>query len=444
MSAIHKPALSVIHGAHGAAPAFAHGNLFDKYFTFVENTEAPIVFHRWALISALGAYLGRQFWFPFGDFRIYPNQYIMLMGDPGTRKSSAIKMAKRVLSQAGYEKFSAERTSKEKFLLDLEGIEGEEGLVKDKNLAMQNLFGDEYETGEPREVYICADEFNEFVGSGNLEFLSLLGSLWDWDDDSAPFRQRLKTSRSVNIFQPTISIMAGNTHAGFAEAFPPQSIGQGFLSRLILVYGESSGKKIAFPEKPSDKLKHELADMLHAIRTKVTGEATMSKQAKDMIETIYRTFVGLEDARFKHYSTRRHAHLLKLCLLCAAASLRTEIKVEDVLLANTLLAFTEHRMPQAMGEFGKARNADVAGRIISVLAEAKAPLDTPDLWKQCRSDLDRQEDLNKLLAGLMQAGKVQWVSRNRNGVQGYLLVKQRLSTSKIYVDFNLLREAQGL
>lgn len=434
--------LKLIAPPHGKP--LAASSLFDTYFTYVKDTEPPLIFHRWSLISALGAYLGRQYWFPFGDFKIYPNQYVMLLGEPGTRKSTAIKMSKRVLSQAGYEKFSAERTSKEKFLLDLEGIEGEEGLVKDKNLAMQNLFGDAYETGEPREVYICADEFNQFVGSGNLEFLSLLGSLWDWDDESAPFRQRLKTSRSVNIFQPTVSILGGNTHSGFAEAFPPQSIGQGFLSRLVLVYGESSGKKIAFPEKPDASLKQELSEMFAAIRQGVSGEAKMSSKAASMLEAIYRTFGELEDARFKHYSTRRFTHLLKLCLLCSAAQLRSEIKAEDVLLANTLLTFTEHRMPQAMGEFGKAKNADVAAKVIGILSAAKTPLDIPDLWKQCQSDLDRPEDLNKLMAGLMQGGKVQWISRNRAGVQGYLIVKKRLSNSHVYVDFSLLKEAEGL
>lgn len=419
-------------------------SIFDTYFKYVAETEPPLIFHRWSLISSLGAFLGRQYWLPFGDFRIFPNQYVMLLGEPGSRKSTAIKLAKKVMSQAGYDKFSAERTSKEKFLLDLEGIEGEAGIVKDKNLAMQNLFGDDYETGTPREVYICADEFNEFVGSGNLEFLSLLGSLWDWDDDAAPFRQRLKTSRSVNIYQPTVSIMAGNTHTGFTQAFPPQSAGQGFLSRLILVYGETSGKKITFPVKPSEAHKTALSDKLLQIRAKVTGEATMSEKARQMLETIYRTFDGLEDVRFAHYSTRRFTHLLKLCLICSAANLRTEIRVEDVLLANTLLTFTEHRMPQAMGEFGKARNADVAARIISILATAKTPLDVPDLWKQCQSDLDRPEELNKLLAGLVQGGKVQWISRTANGAQGYLLVKQRLNNSKLYVDYSLLAEAKGL
>ena len=416
-------------------------NLFDTYFKYVERTEPPLVFHRWSLLTSLGAYLGRQYKLPFGDFNIYPNMYVMLMGDPGTRKSTAIKLAKKILSQAGYEKFSAQRTSKEKFLLDLEGIEGDDGFVKGKNPVIQNLFGDHYESGECREVYICADEFNEFVGSGNLEFLSLLGSLWDWDDEALPFTQRLKTSRSVSIYQPTVSIMAGNTHAGFSEAFPPQSVGQGFLSRLILVYGEASGKKITFPERPDESLRKQLSDMFLAIRQDVVGEATMSDKARAMLETIYRTFEGLDDARFKHYSTRRFTHLLKLCLLCSAASLRTEIRVEDVLLANTLLTFTEHRMPQAIGEFGKARNADVAARIISILSEAKTPLDLPMLWKQCQSDLDKPEDLNKLLAGLVQGGKVQWVSRNRAGVQGYLIVRKMLSNKHIYCDFSLLKES---
>jgi hypothetical protein len=417
--------------------------LFDAYFKYAENTEPPLLFHRWSLLTCLGAALGRQYRLPFGDFNIYGNQYIMLIGDPGTRKSTAIKLAKKILSNAGYDKFSAERTSKEKFLLDLEGVEDDEGTVASSNSVMQNLFGDEFVGGDPKEVFITADEFNEFVGSSNLEFLSLLGSLWDWDNPDAPFKQRLKTSRSVNIYQPTINILSGNTHAGFSEAFPPQAIGQGFLSRLILVYGENSGKKIAFPERPSEALKQQLVDILSQIRTEIQGEATLTDKARSMLQTIYHSFEGLEDARFKHYSTRRYTHLLKLCLLTSAANLRTEICAEDVLFANTLLTFTEHKMPNALGEFGKSKNSDVAARIISVLGETRTPLDVPALWKQVQSDLDRPEDLNKLLAGLMQAGKIQYVSRTRtNSVQGYLIVRKMLSNKTVYVDYSLLKESK--
>lgn len=415
------------------------GPLFDKYFKYVEKTEPPLVFHRWSLLTSLGAMLGRQFYLPFGDFNIYPNMYVMLIGDPGTRKSTAIKLSKKILSGTGYETFAAERTSKEKFLLDLEGVEQDDGTIK-KNAVMQELFGDAGD-GSPKEVFIVADEFNDFVGSGNIEFLSLLGNLWDWDDPTNPFKQRLKTSRSVSIFQPTISILSGNTHAGFAEAFPPQAIGQGFLSRLLLVFGESSGIKIAFPERPSEQVKQDLINYLLEIRKVVHGEAKLSSKAREMLDTIYRTFKGLEDARFKHYSTRRFTHLLKLCLLVCAANRRTEIGASDVLFANTLLTFTEHRMPQAMGEYGKAKNSDVAARIVSVLADAKQLMNVQALWKQVAADLDRMEDLSKLLAGLVQAGKIQFVAASAaNPHSGYMIVRKALSNQTLFVDYNLLQE----
>lgn len=420
------------------------GHLFDRYFSYVEDTEPPLVFHRWSILSALGALLGRQYYLPFGDFNIMPNMYTMLIGDPGTRKSTAIKLAQKVLGSTGYEAFAADRTSKEKFLLDLEGVEVD-GVVADKNQMMVNLFGTDAPGGDPKEMFVVADEFNVFVGSGNIEFLSLLGSLWDWDKPAEMFKQRLKTSRSVSIYQPTINILSGNTHAGFADAFPPQAIGQGFLSRLILVYGETSGKKIAFPKRPSDETRLGVIDCLTAIKSRVVGEATLSPIARKMLTVIYESFEELEDARFKHYCTRRHTHLLKLCMLTAASNYRTEIGPSDVLFANTLLTFTEHRMPNALGEYGKARNSEMASRIIAVLTDAKAPMEISDLWKACaaHTDLEKPEDLLKIMLGLQQAGKVTYINRSESVRKGgYLIQRQKLSANQVYVDFDLLVEAR--
>jgi hypothetical protein len=99
-------------------------------------------------------------------------------------------------------------------------------------------------------------------------------------------------------------------------------------------------------------------------------------------------------------------------------------------------------MPNAMGEFGKAKNADVAARIISVLSEAKEPMDVGALWAQVQSDLDRMEDLNKLMSGLAQGGKVQYVARSKtSAVQGYLPVRKALGNKHVYCDFSLLKES---
>jgi len=409
--------------------------LMDSYLNYSSDTEAPTLFHRWSLMSCIGAALGRQFYIPFGLGEIFPNMYVMLIGDPGSRKSTAIKRAVDLLETAGYEHFSADRTSKEKFLLDLEGKVDEDGKLLDSAKAMDDLLGNDPSTEDPKEVFIVSDEFNEFVGSGNIDFLSMLGNLWDWNKPTKFFTQRLKNSKSIAIYQPTVSILSGNTHAGFAQAFPPEAIGQGFMSRLLLVFAEPSGKRIAFPTRPDPKVKADLIGLISKMRSTVVGEAKLTPQAKDMLEVIYRTFNDIPDARFKHYSTRRFPHLLKLVLICAASNLRTEIGAADVLYANTILTYTEHFLPAAMGEYGKARNADVMAKVVDVIASAKKPLLQTDIWKQVQADLDRPDDLVKLLAGLVQADKIQWVDR-----KGYLVVKRTLDKNALYVDFDSLKE----
>lgn len=413
--------------------------LFEEYFTYVKETEAPISFHRWSLLSCLGAFLGRQTWFQFGLERVWPNMFVMLMGDPGTRKSSAIKSAKKVLSAAGYENFSGDRTSKEKFLLDLEGLESDDGKIIDKTGYMDNLFGEGSQ--DPKEVFVVADEFNNFVGNGNIEFLSLFGQLWDWDDEERPYTFRLKNSRSVSIYQPTISILGGNTQTNFALAFPPASIGQGFLSRLLLIHGESTGRKIAFPTAPPEAVREKLITQLQKIKSQVHGEIGISRKAKEAVTTIYNTYQGINDARFQHYSTRRHTHLLKLCLLMAASDCRNEILMQDILFANSLLHFTEHKMPSALGEFGKAKNADVANKVMAVLGDSKKPLTQVEIWKHVSSDLNSTAELNALLLNLQVAGKIMWATGQGDQALGYIVKRTQLKNPP-YVNYSLLIETR--
>lgn len=367
----------------------------------------------------------------------------MLIGNPGSRKTTAILNSKSVLSGTTYSSFAANKTTKEKFLLDLEGeildLPGIAPRPRAGNIVFQNLFNGTSETDtfgqDPKEVFIVADEFNEFVGTGNLEFLSLLGSLWDWDDESNFFKFRLKNSKSVSIFQPTISILSGNTHSGFQEAFPPQAIGQGFLSRILLVYAEPSRRKITFPGEPSSKIRGAMLDTFSQIKEKVSGPATISDEAQRALDMIYRTWGELEDQRFKHYSTRRFTHLLKLCLVVAAQRVSTLISLGDVVLANSILSFTERDMPKALGEFGKSRNAEAANKIMSVLYESKKPVKLAALWRIVQNDMEKIGDLNILLQNLQNADKIQAIKG-----EGFLPKQRPVDSKALYVDFNLLKE----
>lgn len=425
-------------------------DFFSLYFDYVAETEPPAVFHRWAIIPAIGALLGRRLWFPFGASRLLPNHFVMLVGDPGTRKSTAIKRATKLIGAAGYNTFSGQRSSKEKFLSDLAGLDEEAPVSyspRKKESAMNilanlNLPGAEMLTDgvsrEPAEMFIANDEFNNFIGAGNLDFQSLLGELWDWDDPDRPFKQRLQTRKSVQIYQPTVSILGGNTPTGFAECFPLASIGQGFMSRLILVHSEPSGKKITFPPPPPPETVAKLVGFLQEMQRVCVGEVSLDIDAVSALDTIYKGWPEMEDTRFRHYSTRRFTHLLKLCMIVAATRLSVRITLLDVIHANTILAYAESTMPKAIGELGKSKNAEASNKIMQVLYSTRKPLDVKELWKVVQNDLDKISDLSNLLLNLQTADKIQ-VIQGSGGTPGYLPKVKQASRSAPYTNFELLK-----
>lgn len=374
-------------------------NFISSYVNYTSNTEVPAVFSRWASIVGLGAFLGRSYSIQHGNFNINPNVYGMLIGSAGTRKGTAVKSIKHLLGLANYTTFAAERTSKEKFLLDLSGQEVDKEDID--SFLSKNLFGDEPETDA--EIFIAIDEFNDFIGNGNIEFISMLGNMWDYN---GKYKNRIKTGKSVEINNPTISILGGNTPTGFTLAFPPEILGQGFFSRLLLVYGEPNGKRIAFPEPPDPKYTAELVELLGAIKSNCFGTASIELGAKKLLEKIYASKPVIEDIRFESYSNRRFTHLLKLCIIVSAGRVGNKITEQDVVFASTLLVAIEKQMSKALGEFGKGKHSDVSHKIIQLLESANRVFTFNEIWRHVTNDLEKMADLATLMQNMLAADKI--------------------------------------
>jgi hypothetical protein len=424
-------------------------DIFATYLSYTKETEPPVHYHRWCYLSCLGAVIGRKAHFDMGIVgRIFPTLYVQLLGEPAARKSTAIKMAKKMLETSGYDTFSADKTSKEKFLVDLEGVtiddvsdgSGKTKAAKYDLVTAENLWGGS-DDNEPREVFIVADEFNEFSGTGNLEFYTTLGNLWDFDSPNKPFQQRLKNSRSVTIYQPTISLLSGNTPELFARAFPPEAIGSGFLSRLLLVHGERSGRKITFPPPPDPILGSLITAFLQKLAATNTNNLSVTSTARKILDEIYQNddFSVVTDIRFKAYNNRRFTQLLKISIIIACAKFQTEITDEDIIQANTILSHAEILMPKAMGEFGKAKNSDVANKIMNICERATKPITTKEIWKQVDKDLNAQKDLADLLQGLCAADRLQIVQGT--GGSGFL-PKKIPRKEPMFVDWSFLTEEE--
>lgn len=414
------------------------------------------MYHRWCLFTIAGALMARRVYLKHGHFNIFPNIYVMLIGEPGARKSSAIKLAGKLLKATGYTHFAATKTSKERFLLDFEGVDPSEYEaprgrgraakstdIADYDTLAENIFGAGAATREPRECFVCADEFNEFIGIRNTDFVSLLGSLWDWDDETTPFESRIKNGRSAKIFQPTCSILGGNTHENFNTAFPPEILGQGFFSRLLLIYGERSDRRLTIPPTPPEAETAALVQQLAGLQT-LAGEATISESAFVILDQLYKGWQDIPDTRFSKYSNRRFTHLLKLCLIVAGlGNVRTstgglEVSESVVRAANTYLTAAEILMPKALGEFGKSRNSSVINAITEILRVKDAPMKAHDIWKEVRRDLNKLTELVDILTGMVSAGVIFHISQ-----RGYMLKGVEKKTYQ-HVDWSLLTEEEQL
>src|SRR3954470_20553842 len=71
------------------------------YLTYATGNEAPDLFHVWSGYAALSAAVSRRVWLVDGDQAIFPNLYVMLVGDAGCGKSTALRRAKRMLAELG-------------------------------------------------------------------------------------------------------------------------------------------------------------------------------------------------------------------------------------------------------------------------------------------------------------------------------------------------------
>lgn len=408
-----------------------------SYLQYVKNTEPPVIFHRWSLLTAVGALLERNVFYGQDYFTHYPNLYVMLLGESGTRKSTAINLAKKTLAATGYSTFSAEKTSKEKYLQDL--ADQHEDIQED--LTFATIFGDGEDAEKDSRItpnFIVAGEFNDFIGNGNIEFMSILGNLWDWN--GGPYENRIKTGKSIKVPNPTISLLGGNTATGLNLAFPPHAIGQGFFSRLIFIHSAASERRIRNPIFPAI----DIASMLREVKQKVKGRLTSTDTAEKLLDAIYQRTTAISDTRFSSYSTRRYTQLIKLIIIITAMDLCTEITEDHVLLANTILCHAEQLMPTGLGEFGRSRNSDVAHSMMQFIISNRAVLTTPqDLWEKFSQDLDNAAQMHDLLHKLTSGGKIimRTIEMGGHKVTGFLGVNNAIrkeDSTNEFVDFSLL------
>lgn len=344
------------------------GRLLSDWLTgYLEYTtkisESPISYHTWAGVSLLSASLQRRVSMKWGHTKIYPNQYIVLIGPSGMgRKGEPLVLAKTFMENLGLPIASQSITR--------------EALIK----LMANSTSQFMNKGTmviQAPINIVANELTVFMGQKNIK---LLGDLTDMYDSQAKWTYETKHGDNPkdSITGVCVNMLASTAPDWIPSILPPEAVGGGWTSRVIFVVESKKSKVIADPDIfPVDtKLEDQLRRDLQQIH-KLVGEFKFTQEARQLYVEWYEDqeakfeqgVLPVTDTKFLGYISRRATHIKKLGM-CLSASRGSDLLIndEDFNRALKLLEVTEKKMSRAFRGIGRSDLADITDKVLTFIA----------------------------------------------------------------------------
>lgn len=318
-------------------------NWLDVYLEYTEGTPSPRILRKWSAIATVAGILERKCWVYTMNSCLYPNMFILLIAPPGVGKSIAIKSSRYFLEQLPT--LSLAPTSlTHKGLIDYLASELCTKQITDE---IKNTFI------EYHSMIIAAPEFGVLLPSNDLPFMNCLNDLYDCDNI---YHEQTRGGGGLQFPNPHIHILAGTQPKYLGEILPEAAYGLGFTSRIIMVYAGEPVKIPIFKSSIHNKTLQEQLEHDIKVINLMVGKFTPTQEAEEALENWHMIESDIDKpihSKLQHYSTRRIAHLLKLCMTYSAIRDNTlEITYEDFTNAKNSLLEAEEYMPEIFKEIG--------------------------------------------------------------------------------------------
>ena len=313
--------------------------------TFVDQTaniHTPEIFRRWTAISVIAATLEQKVWLRTSR-PLYPNLFVIIIAHPGVGKSRIIGEGRLIY-----------RTLPEPLLAPISMTFASlvDSLVGSKRTVIRQPEG----ATTYNSMFICADEMGAFIHKYEPEMIDGLSSFYD----AAPYQQsRRGNDLKIKIESAQINMLAGSTPQNLLGFMPEKAWGQGFTSRIIMVFSDER----IIPDDFADNAPAHTADLTHDLKliNSLYGEFTVTQEFKSAVKQ----WQALgepptpDHPKLIHYITRRRTHIYRLAMVSSINKSSGLILTEDdFLTALSWLVEAETHMPDIFKS--GALNADSA------------------------------------------------------------------------------------
>lgn len=289
-------------------------NFIDAFINYTEGKGSPRIYRLWAAIFTVGAVCERKIWLTTAKGKLYPNQYILLVGGAGIGKTLCTGLVFDLLNEIRTQEtpLHIAPTSVTKASLIDSLSEAERRIVRPMESPPITSFN---------SLTIVPNEFGVFLPSWEGDFMSSLTDLWDCKH----YSETRRTSKiNISIPNPQLNMFSATTPAYLNTLLPEGAWEQGFMSRMLIVFSGEIVHTDLFSYDLLDGDNQEYNNLIHDLKQiyNTFGAMSVTDDVKVAINEWSRS--GGQPApshpKLTSYNARRAAHLLKLCMVAAMAS----------------------------------------------------------------------------------------------------------------------------
>ena len=250
-------------------------NFLQAYHIYSSGNEAPDAFHSWGAYAVLSSCCGPNLWKDMGTIgNIQPNLYIMFVGPPGIKKSTAKDIARRLVAKIHTNKhplpMSPASTSKEALIK----------FMAEEKSPCRMVYSWDNKTRPYTKISIYSDAFVNLVqvGGDPLGWVQILTEIYN---PQPAFDASTISRGSVTLPYPYVTLLGCMTPELTKSLINENALSGGFSRRTIYIFANRNSKPVDEPVVTPEQAEAERVLIDHGRRIQsLTGRFEFTPDGK--------------------------------------------------------------------------------------------------------------------------------------------------------------------
>lgn len=351
---------------------------------------------------------GRRFWFNLGRLEYKTNLNVLLVGDPGVKKSSAMDFAKDLVRETGISPLAASQTTREAIgkMMSAEKFKG------------KKFFRHEDKPIEYNQLAIFATEFTQFISVNPEGMLEFFTAVYTEKVHSTEY----KNAGSDYVLHPYITLLGCLTPHMLKGYLKMNVLTGGFSRRCVFVWGQQE-RIIPIPHRPPQESVDFLIAWINRIQS-CSGEFVFGPDAEEWYcewyTSLQKNMKDVAKPTTEPYYRTKQELLFKVAMLIALSE--TEGQDLRILPGHFELAESrffkpiEKNLERVFEGSGINPNSNVSVQVCRMLEALGKPMNKKHLLAMFGDQATSWRDLTDTISHLVLVGRLEERTLNVSGV----------------------------